>query len=58
MKEGQGSRWRRRRKENSRSVAKATRPAENLKFEEFWKAYPVETVQIHGNPQNKNSMRS
>lgn len=27
-------------KENSRSVAKATRPAENLKFEEFWKAYP------------------
>lgn len=28
------------RKENSRSVAKATRPAENLKFEEFWKAYP------------------
>jgi hypothetical protein len=39
--EGKGREGERKGKENiSRSVADATRPCEDLKFEEFWKAFP------------------
>lgn len=40
MKEEGGKREEEGEKKTSRSVAKATRPVEDSKFEEFWKAYP------------------